>query len=169
MSTTRFTPDPSTKLAFRAALGQFATGVTIVTCAGSAGPLGMTVNSFTSVSLDPPLVLWAPGRYSRRFDAFAGAEHYAIHVLAADQGAVASAFAREAEAFDLCDWERSAEGVPLIAGCLASFECTKVAEHDGGDHAIIVGRVTAAAMREGAPLLFHAGTYGRFIEGTHES
>ncbi|MXQ06806.1 flavin reductase [Alphaproteobacteria bacterium GH1-50] len=159
---TRFTPGPDTARDFRDALGQFATGVTIVTCLSEAGPLGITANSFASVSLDPPLVLWSPARASKRFSAFEAAEHYAIHIIGEDQIDVCGHFVKNGTDFDGLDWHEGAHGVPLLDGCLARFECTRHAIHDGGDHAIIVGRVTAAAIGQGNPLLFAKGAYGRF-------
>ena len=117
-----FVPGPDAARDFRDALGRFATGVTVVTCEAD-GPLGITANSFASVSLDPPLVLWSPARGSRRFDAFAGARHFAIHVLGAEQEALGAGFSSSGEAFEGLELERNAEGVPLIAGCLARFEC----------------------------------------------
>ncbi len=160
-----FEPGKDTAREFRHALGRFATGVCVVTTDTGEGPLGITANSFASVSLDPPLVLWAPARASRRFDAFAGAEHYAIHVLGADQDALSHRFSRAGDDFSGLDWAAGPGGAPLIAGCLARFACTRVAQHDGGDHLIVVGRVTGAEYREGAPLLFSAGRYGGFACG----
>lgn len=159
---TRFTPGPDTARAFRDALGKFATGVTIVTCQSDRGPLGITANSFASLSLDPPLVLWSPARASRRFQAFADAEHYAIHVLSADQQSLCDRFADDGLNFANLDWSQGAHAVPLLPDCLARFECTRQALHDGGDHAIIVGLVTAAATGPGDPLLFSGGRYGGF-------
>lgn len=163
--TDRFTPGPETARAFRDALGRFATGVTVITTHSDHGPLGITANSFASLSLDPPLVLWSPARASRRFDAFVEADHFAIHVMGDDQYEVCSGFAREGTAFDALVWEEGTGGTPLIANCLARFECDRHAVHEGGDHAIVVGRVRAATYREGAPLLFHGGRYGRFHGG----
>lgn len=148
--------------AFRDALGQFGTGVTVITCESALGPLGITANSFASVSLDPALVLWSPGKFSKRYDAFCTADHYAIHVLAQDQLGMGGAFAKDGLDFSVADWDRSAEGVPVLKGCLARFECRKVAQHDGGDHAIIVGEVLRAAVTDGAPLIFAQGQYGGF-------
>ncbi len=158
-----FVPGPETARAFRDALGKFTTGVTIVTCATPAGPMGITANSFASLSLDPPLVLWSPAKSSRRFAPFVAASHYAIHVLSDAQGMVGAGFARDAAAFGDLDWTTNAEGVPVIIGCLARFECARAAVHDGGDHAIVVGRVLRAAMGEGAPLVFGGGRFGRFL------
>ncbi len=162
---TRFTPGPETERDFREALGRFATGVTVVTCQTAAGPLGITANSFASVSLDPPLVLWSPARASKRFAAFEAAERFAIHVLGEDQLPLCRQFATKGTDFGGLDWHEGPEAVPLIHGCLARFECTRHAVHDGGDHAIIVGRVTAAEIGQGKPLLFAKGTYGRFTDG----
>ncbi|QQA44931.1 flavin reductase family protein [Pelagovum pacificum] len=155
--------DPkSDSRAFRAALGSFATGVTVVTAAGPDGPFGITANSFASVSLDPPLVLWSPAKDSRRYELFSTAETYAIHVLGGHQQKVCDAFTQSADAFDDVDWEESADGVPLIHGCLAVFECRRVAAHDAGDHLIIVGQVERAARRDGLPLLFQGGRFVSF-------
>ena len=161
---TRFTPGPDTARDFRNALGQFATGVTVVTCQSDLGPLGITANSFASVSLDPPLVLWSPARSSKRFGAFEQAETYAIHIIADHQVDVCGRFVRDGTNFEGLDWHESETGVPLIDGCLTRFECTRHAIHDGGDHAIIVGRVTSAAIGTGNPLLFAKGAYGRFTD-----
>jgi flavin reductase (DIM6/NTAB) family NADH-FMN oxidoreductase RutF len=160
--TTSFTPGPDTGREFRDALGKFATGVTIVTCEGPQGPVGITANSFSSVSLDPALVLWSPARASRRFPAFEAAQHFAIHVLGTHQRDVCAAFARHGDAFSAADWHRTTEGVPALDGCLARFECQREAVHDGGDHLIIVGRVLRATAEDGDPLVFSEGTYGRF-------
>lgn len=157
-----FRPDAANARAFRDALGAFTTGVTVVTCDSEAGPLGMTANSFSSVSLDPPLVLWSPARASRRCQAFEAAEHFAIHILADDQRYYCDVFATEGRNFDGLNWHLSANGVPLIEGCLARFECTRRAVHDGGDHVIIVGRVNAVSARKGRPLVFCEGQYGAF-------
>jgi len=157
-----FTPGPGTERAFRDALGMFATGVTVVTAIGSKGPVGITANSFASLSLDPPLVLWSPARASRRFAAFASARHYAIHVLAAEQFALGRHFAREGLDFDMPGIAVNPEGVPILPDSLARFECRRQAVHDGGDHAIVVGEVLRACARDGAPLVFSAGRYGRF-------
>ena len=156
------TPGGATDRAFRDALSRFGTGVTIVTANTADGPRGITVNSFTSVSLDPPLVLWSASLGSRRYPHFSKAQDIAIHVLAEDQHHICDAFSRSHNAFEGLHWHESARGVPLIDDCLARFECSKVAEHDGGDHAIIVSRVHRLTMRDGAPLLFFGGSFGGF-------
>lgn len=157
-----FEPTAETQRLFRDGLGRFASGVTVVTTRTADGHVGMTANSFSSVSMDPPLVLWCPAKTSSRFAHFAGAAHFAIHVLASDQEDIALAFARSGTAFDAVEMETNAQGVPVFNDCLARFECATHALHDAGDHAIMVGRVTSAAFREGAPLIFSQGRFRRF-------
>lgn len=159
------TPDGTSARDFRDALGRFATGITIVTIDGPEGPMGFTANSFASVSLDPPLVLWSPARASSRFDLFAGAQDYAIHILALDQFALIARFGRAGAGFAGLEHTLSPDGVPRIPGALARFECQRHAAHDGGDHLIIVGRVKRFALRDGAPLVFSQGAYGGFQHG----
>ena len=145
--------------AFRDALGAYATGVTIVTVPSPDGPIGITANSFASVSLDPPLVLWSPAKSSKRFTYFTAAKHFAIHVLDAHQQQLCNGFTKDKSAFAGLDMDENEHGVPLINGCLARFECSLHAEHDAGDHTIIIGRVTGASARDGLPLLFQAGRF----------
>lgn len=152
-----FVPDPQNGRQLRDAFGRFATGVTIVTATGSAGEcVAITANSFSSVSMEPPLVLWSPARASTRYPVFAAARHYAIHVLAADQADLAWTVARNRDA--LCDLAgRNGQGVPILDRCLARFDCQRFALHEAGDHAIVVGRVLQATLTEGAPLAFFGG------------
>jgi flavin reductase (DIM6/NTAB) family NADH-FMN oxidoreductase RutF len=145
--------------ALRNALGSFATGVTIVTTHSDDGPIGITANSFASVSLDPPLVLWSPARSSKRFGYFETASRFAVHVLGLDQRGICDGFTQGKSAFDGLDWTAGNQGTPLINGCLARFECETHATHEGGDHLIIVGRVTGASARVGAPLMFQGGNF----------
>lgn len=158
-----FLPDDDTR-GFRDALGAFATGVTIVTTRGPEGPVGITANSFASVSLDPPLVLWSPAKASSRYAFFERAPFFAIHVLAEDQKDIADAFTRSKDAFAGLDWTPDAQDVPLISGCLARFDCALQIAHDAGDHLIVVGRVLRGIRRAGAPLLFQGGRFGGFRE-----
>jgi flavin reductase (DIM6/NTAB) family NADH-FMN oxidoreductase RutF len=146
-----FVPTTETERAFRDALGAFATGVTVVTTEGPSGPVGITANSFSSLSLDPPLVLWSPARSSRRFAIFAGAEAFSIHVLAAGQAELARHFTRQPDLPEAG-----------LGAVLARFDCARHAVHEGGDHAIVVGRVLRAWHAPGAPLVFHAGRFGGF-------
>ncbi|GGL57460.1 flavin reductase family protein [Wenxinia marina] len=152
---------------YRRALGAFATGVTVVTTVTDEGPVGITANSFSSVSLDPPLILWAPDKGSRRYDAFARAGRFAINVLAVDQHGVCDAFRKSKDAFDAGEWETGADGIPVLARALAVYECAQEALHDAGDHALVIGRVLSVRLRGGLPLVFHGGAYGAFagLEG----
>ncbi|MDP0928341.1 MULTISPECIES: flavin reductase family protein [Paracoccus] len=159
-----FTPTGNPDL-FRDALGRFGTGITVVTAASERGPVGMTANSFASVSLDPPLVLWSPARASRRFEAFRSAEYFAIHVLSERQVQLCRDFVISGDAFDRTDWIWNEQGVPLIEGCLSRFECRRRAVHDGGDHLIIVGEVAHVTTTEGEPLLVWRGNLGEFSRG----
>lgn len=145
---------------FRHCLGQFATGVTVVTADAGGTPVGMTVNSFASVSLEPPLILWSIGAASRSYPAFAAAEHFAVNVLADDQIALSRHFSCSGEdKFATVSWRAGVTGSPILAGVAAVFECTKEAEHKGGDHLIIIGRVRRAAHFHRATLLFAQGRY----------
>lgn len=146
--------------AFRQALGQFATGVTVVTACGVDGhPVGLTVSSFNSVSLQPPLVLWSLARSSMAMPVFTRTVRYAIHVLGAHQLSLAERFAgpREQRWAGLSHgW--SAAGVPLLEGCVARFECSARSAHEEGDHVIFVAQVDHCDSTEGLqPLLYHRG------------
>jgi flavin reductase (DIM6/NTAB) family NADH-FMN oxidoreductase RutF len=149
---------------FRNALGTFATGVTIVTTmAKDKTPIGLTANSFTSVSLDPPLVLFCLDRRSYSFAHFEQASHFAINVLSSEQQHISSHFARPSEdkwkdmSLDLCG-----VGCPAFREALAVFECETHQIHDGGDHVIVVGKVLSFAHKpEGTPLLYYRGKYGK--------
>jgi 4-hydroxyphenylacetate 3-hydroxylase, reductase component len=145
----------------RQCLGRFATGVTVVTCNDAHGrPCGITANSFSSVSLEPPLVLWNIAKVSNSLEAYLNAEHFAINVLADHQQDLASHFARSDHTlFDQVETTRSPDGVPLLPGALACFECRTHKVHDSGDHYIIVGRVDRFRTEPGSPLLFYAGQY----------
>ncbi|NTJ41752.1 flavin reductase family protein [Agrobacterium larrymoorei] len=157
-----FVPDATTARSFRNALGTFPTGVTVVTVDTPDGPTGMTVNSFSSVSLDPPLILWSPAKTSSRHDLFANAKHFVIHVLDAEQDSLCSRFTRGGLGFAELNWQSNPEGAPIIPGTLSRFECVQSSIYDAGDHSIIVGRVLRAAHREGEPLCFARGAFGRF-------
>lgn len=160
-----FVPDADNSRAYRNALGQFATGVTIVTTAGEIGPVGITANSFSSVSLDPALVLWSMSKKSERYGSFATASDFAIHVLSENQHDLAMAFAKDAQSFSSCSWHAGTTGVPLIMNALACFECNKQSVHDAGDHVIIVGAVKRVTMGDGEPLVFAGGNFGSFRTG----
>ena len=146
---------------FRRCLGKFATGVTVVTCCDSEGrPCGITANSFSSVSLDPPLLLWNIAKVSNSLQAYLDAEHFVINVLTSDQQTLSSHFARSDHTlFDNVDFDLSDDGAPLLPDTLATFECRTHQIHDCGDHYIIVGEVTRYRADDGDPLLFFSGSY----------
>lgn len=145
---------------FRSALGRFATGVTIITARGSDGrPVGVTANSFNSVSLDPPLVLWSLARTSGSLDAYESADEFAIHILGIDQEHLSNRFATKgADKFEGMNIDDV--GVPLLDGCAARFHCRKVQRHEVGDHVLYIGEVIAFEACDGAPLLYLQGKYG---------
>lgn len=159
-----FEPSTETSRALRDALGRFGTGVTVITCDSAQGPMGITANSFASVSLDPALVLWSPAKSSKRFDAFTNAKHFAIHVMSAQQADICNGFTKTGDAFDGYDWHSCDKGVPLISHCLSRFECTREAVHDAGDHAIVIGRITRVSTQAGDPLMFYSGQFGGFAK-----
>jgi flavin reductase (DIM6/NTAB) family NADH-FMN oxidoreductase RutF len=147
---------------FRAALGMFATGVTIVTVRSADGGLvGLTANSFNSVSLDPPLVLWSLAQRAGSMPVFTRGSHYAINILAADQKELAQRFAmRDIDRFAGVAWREGAGGAPVLDGAVASFECANRSRYEEGDHVIFVGEVERCTSRPGAqPLIFHGGRY----------
>ncbi|MCK9509693.1 MAG: flavin reductase family protein [Pigmentiphaga sp.] len=147
----------------RQALGHFATGVTIITSRDAAGqPIGVTVNSFNSVSLEPPLILWSLARRAYSFDTFATQRHFAVHILSAHQQHLSDRFARAgADKFADIELEEGLGGAPLLSDCAAVFQCQTEARYDGGDHLIVLGRVQAYHTREHPPLLFYRGRYAR--------
>jgi len=147
---------------FRAALGMFATGVTIVTGLNDARePIGLTANSFNSVSLEPPLVLWSLAKAAASLSAFSTGSHYAIHILGADQRALAERFAaRGVKRWDGVGFHIGAAGVPLLDGVAACFECFNRSRYEEGDHVIFVGQVERCSRQPGvSPLLFHGGRF----------
>lgn len=160
----RFVPGPERSRDFRDALARFATGITVVTTITPRGPQAITANSFASVSLDPPIVLWSIGRQSKRFAAFAECSHFAIHVLSSGQCDLSQRFARSGQGFDGLAYEFGEGGVPLLEGCLSRFECRRWSGHEGGDHLIVLGAVTAASIGDGEPLVFFGGDYGRLAD-----
>ncbi|MEP4380400.1 MAG: flavin reductase family protein [Alphaproteobacteria bacterium] len=144
---------------FRNALGNFATGVTIITAKGENGDLvGVTASSFNSVSLDPPLILWSLDRNSASLQILEAASHFCVHILSKDQGEECMAFAKTGvDKFADLECGEGLGGAPLINGCLARFECRNVVHHDGGDHVIIVGEVERFDVQDGEPLVFFRG------------
>lgn len=152
-------------VAYRRALGSFATGVCVVTVDSPQGPLGLTINSFTSVSLKPRLVLWCLDERSERWPAFAAAERFAVHVLPASARSEAARFARGIASLAEGEFERSPAGLPCLPDAIARFECQAHERIQMGDHMIVVGRVEAFADGEGDALTFWRGRYGQLENG----
>jgi flavin reductase (DIM6/NTAB) family NADH-FMN oxidoreductase RutF len=154
--------------AFRNALGSFPTGIAVMTAASSeASHIGITVNSFTSVSLDPPLVLWCIDRRSRRYPAFAGATGFTVSILASGHQDVSSRLAGAGEHnLDGIALIATQLGPPALADALAVFECALESVQDAGDHAILIGRVLRFARHDGAgaPLVYYQGKYGALAQ-----
>ena len=152
---------PEDTSALRKALGTFATGVTIVTAMAPDGrPVGFTANSFTSVSLEPPLLLVCLAHTAASYSVFCAAESFAVNVLEVGQEATAKLFAsRGADKFGSTPWRPGTLGAPLIDGSLARFDCAMHARVEAGDHDILMGRVLGFSVHEGAALLYHRGIF----------
>ena len=150
---------------FREVCGAYATGVAVITAVDAAGtPTGVTVNSFSSVSLNPPLVQFSLDRGASVYPVFETADHFAVNVLAREQEWLSARFSTDANHFVGVEYIGWDNGCPIIQGCLANFECSRYALHDGGDHVIILGHVRRLeCVPAGEPLLFHRGQYGSFI------
>jgi flavin reductase (DIM6/NTAB) family NADH-FMN oxidoreductase RutF len=151
----------------RLAFGQFATGVTVVTAQGADGStVGVTVNSFTSVSLDPPLLLWCLCGRSGSLEAFQSASHFAVNVLSSAQRDLAVQFARPArDRFAGCGVRRGLGGAPILDGVLAHFVCRTTSQLDAGDHVVTLGEVEDFELYGGDPLLFQSGAYRHLSVG----
>jgi flavin reductase (DIM6/NTAB) family NADH-FMN oxidoreductase RutF len=151
---------------FRRTLGQFATGITVVTTRGEDGrPMGLTVNAFSAVSLDPPLVLVCIDNRSDTHDGFEASCVFGISVLGEEQEHFSRRFAQPGrEKFEAKDLHLGETGVALVPGALAHIECRVAATHPGGDHTIYVGEVVRLEMRPGRPLLYHASGYQKLLE-----
>jgi flavin reductase (DIM6/NTAB) family NADH-FMN oxidoreductase RutF len=146
---------------FRRTCGRFATGVTVATVLdGQGAPHGLTVSSFTSVSLEPPLILICLGHAVTVIDTFRRASHFGINVLAAAQRPISDRFARKGlDRFNGLAWERGVTGVPLLPGVLAAIECAVHDRFTSGDHDIFVGRMVNTKVADGEPLLYYASNY----------
>ncbi len=147
----------------RRALGNFVTGVTVVTTRNASGELaGLTVNSFSSLSLAPPLIMWSLALSSASFGAFKACTHFTVNVLAEDQRLVAERFARSGgDKFSGLAVRESIPGVPMLDGVAASFTCRTASRYPGGDHVILIGEVLTYQHSDRAPLLYAHGRYGR--------
>jgi flavin reductase (DIM6/NTAB) family NADH-FMN oxidoreductase RutF len=150
---------------FRAVLGNFATGVTVITAMDGAEPVGLAANSFTSVSLDPPLVLFCAAASSTTWPRIQRSRAFAVNILGEHQEEVCRVFAtRGADRFQAVGWRVGLGGSPVLDDVLAFLDCRIEAEHPAGDHVIVVGRVLDLGLTaESGPLLFHRGVYGRLL------
>ncbi|MEK6302965.1 MAG: flavin reductase family protein [Acidobacteriota bacterium] len=148
---------------FRNALGRFASGVTIVTAKGTDGqPFGITVSAFSSVSLDPPLVLVCIDKRASLHECLGEGGHFAVNILSEDQELTSRRFAsKDEDRFNGTDYRESAQGTPLIDGSLAALECRVVQAYPGGDHTIVVGEVESASVADGKPLAYFRGGYAQ--------
>jgi flavin reductase (DIM6/NTAB) family NADH-FMN oxidoreductase RutF len=151
---------------FRSVLGHFATGVTIITAMDGGEPVGMAANSFTSLSLDPPLILFCVAHTSSTWPRIEAAGTFAVNILGEEHEALSNLFAKKgADRFSQTPWRVGVSGAPVLEEAIAYLDCTFEAEYPGGDHKIIVGRVLDLDVREGArPLLFYKGGYERMHE-----
>lgn len=158
MATPHLSFDPQ---AFRAALGTFTTGVTIITTQGEDGaPVGITANSFNSVSLNPPLVLWSLSKQARSLPVFSSGKHWNVHVLSTEQERLSGRFATQGEdKFAEVELDRGISEAPLLQDCTARFQCRTAFQYEGGDHVIFVGEVLAFDHSDRAPLAFQSGQY----------
>lgn len=150
---------------FRRALGHFATGVTIITARAADGsPVGLTCNSFASLSLEPPLVQWSIAKTSRNYSAICTAAYFAVHVLDAVQGDLCRQFsAKDLDRFGNLELEAGLHDLPLLSRYHARFECESYARHEAGDHTIVIGRVLRLSEQSGDPLIFYRGGFSRLV------
>ncbi|AVD95030.1 flavin reductase family protein [Pseudomonas putida] len=152
--------------AFRNALGNFPTGVTIMTAVLAGRKVGVTANSFSSVSLNPALILWSIDKRSSSYEVFSQASHFAVNILAAEQIDLSNRFARSGEEkFAAVEHTCGAGGAPVFYGCSAHLECELFGQIDAGDHHVILGQVVAFTDHGRAPLVFHKGAYISLASG----
>jgi 3-hydroxy-9,10-secoandrosta-1,3,5(10)-triene-9,17-dione monooxygenase reductase component len=149
---------------FREVLGHFATGVTIVTALEEGEPVGFSCQSFSALSMEPPMVLLAPAKSSTSWPRIARAGAFCVNILGEDQESVCRSFAVSGgDKFDGVPWTSGTTGSPMITGSLATIECTLGAIHDGGDHELVTGHVVAMDVGPGSPLLFYRSGFGHFV------
>ncbi len=149
---------------FREVLGHFATGITIVTATEEGEPVGFSCQSFSALSLDPPMVILAPAKSSTSWPRIARAGAFCVNILGEHQEALCRAFAVSGgDKFDGVEWSPGITGAPLLAGSLAAVECTLGAIYEGGDHELVTGHVVTMEIGEGSPLLFYRSGFGRFV------
>ena len=145
---------------YRQVLGHFASGVTVITALHDDEPVGLAANSFSSVSLDPPLVLFCAGYSSTTWPRISAAGHFCVNVLSSEQEAVARQFSGKGDKYEGIGWTRGLSGAPVLNGALAWIDCVIDAVHEAGDHAVVIGRVVALDATDGRPLTYFRGGYG---------
>ncbi|MFF8729185.1 flavin reductase family protein [Streptomyces sp. NPDC015171] len=168
-STSAAVDNPVTSHQFRSVMGHFCSGVTVVTGMGTEAPMGFTCQAFSSLSLDPPRVVLCVSRTSASWPAISGSGSFCVNVLAQQQRGLSDRFARSGgDKFHDVDWDLSPEGSPRLVGACAWIDCTVYAEHDGGDHLLVIGDVRrlVAPAEDRRPLLYHRGRYARLDDIT---
>ncbi|AJS59813.1 flavin reductase family protein [Paenibacillus sp. IHBB 10380] len=156
--------DNSTNISrFKEVMGNYPTGVTVITTVDEHGvPLGLTVNSFASVSLDPLLVLWSIDKRVSTYQTFIKTDKFAVHVLSADQGDICSLFAsRDTDRFGNCEWKLSEHNLPIISGASGVMQCKTFKTIEAGDHIILIGEVVDIVSENKEPLLYHKRKFGK--------
>jgi flavin reductase (DIM6/NTAB) family NADH-FMN oxidoreductase RutF len=158
--------EPAGSDVYRRVCGRFATGVTVISVLDAEGrPLGVTINSFASVSLDPPLVMVSINLSNSMLEHFLRSSHFAVNVLAHDQEHHSRRFAKHAaDRFQGVEWQSAESGAPLIEGALAHLECSRARWFEAGDHAVLIGQVVRAGCRDGRPLLFFQSNYVSLLD-----
>jgi flavin reductase (DIM6/NTAB) family NADH-FMN oxidoreductase RutF len=148
---------------FKEVMGNYPTGVTVVTTVDKDGvPVGLTVNSFASVSLDPTLILWSIDHRVSTLDVFRNADKFAVHTLASDQSDICSLFASKGtDRFANCNWKLSENGLPIIAGAYGVLQCKSFKNIEAGDHTILIGEVIDIQNEDKEPLLYHKRKFGK--------
>jgi 3-hydroxy-9,10-secoandrosta-1,3,5(10)-triene-9,17-dione monooxygenase reductase component len=155
---------------YRQVMGQFLAGVTIITAAHEGGPVGMAVSSFTSLSMEPALVLFCPQKKSSTWSLVEAAGHYAVNILGAEHEQISRQMSSKADdKFAGIGWHTESSGSPVLDEALGWIDCRTHAIHDGGDHWIVVGQILSLGWRDGAPLGYHRGSYGQFSAGGFEA
>lgn len=156
----------SRETAFKTVMGNYPTGVTVITTVDKDGtPVGLTVNSFASVSLDPTLILWSIDHRVSTLDIFKNAGKFAVHTLASDQGDICSIFASKGvDRFANCKWELSEQGLPIISGAYGVLQCNTHKQVEAGDHTILIGEVIDIQHEDKEPLLYHKRKFGKIPE-----
>jgi flavin reductase (DIM6/NTAB) family NADH-FMN oxidoreductase RutF len=155
---------------FKQVMGNYPTGVTVITATAPDGtPVGMTVNSFASVSLDPMLILWSIDKRVSTYDIFTNAKQFAVHILAAEQAELCALFASHGlDRFKNCNWEMSAEGLPVIEGAAGVLHCQMHTTIGGGDHRILIGEVKHIDNHGKEPLLYHRRKFDAIPDSFYE-